>query len=245
MNPLDARNVLARGNRHFRGCPQPAPFLARPVGADGLLQPSQIERGQPRHHLQRLIDRPALIGIGSEHARADDRAQRGQIGEVGLGTEADLQLQRAMATRERGFGRLRGAARIDAAGIDLDPARLPTEKPPQRQALPARGEIPQREIDARNRLRERTGLAALKRQHFGTLRQDLESLGGAVEPAPDKARSQHFVDQAGHGARRPVQESWTRLRPIPRHRPRRLRERRWPVELSILPNDVTTGVAKG
>ncbi|MGY4369645.1 hypothetical protein ACVW1A_005710 [Bradyrhizobium sp. LB1.3] len=167
-----------------------------------------------------------MIGICGEHVGTNDRAQCSQIGEIGLGSEPDLQLQRAMAALERGFGCLRGAAGIDAAGIDLDPARLPAEKPPQWQALPTRGEIPQSEIDARNRLRERAGLAALKRKHLGALGQDLECQRGTIELAPYEAGREHLVDEPCAMLRPRCGEVWTRLRPTPRRRLRRQHERR-------------------
>src|SRR6476660_1448751 len=59
LESLDARNVLASGDRRCRARAQPVPFLPWPVGADRLLRKAQIELSKPRHHLQRLGDRSA------------------------------------------------------------------------------------------------------------------------------------------------------------------------------------------
>lgn len=65
---FEAGDVLTSSDRHARGLSEASPIGARPIGADRLLQPAQIECDKPWQHLQRLRDRPTLIGVGGEHA---------------------------------------------------------------------------------------------------------------------------------------------------------------------------------
>src|SRR6266404_1396380 len=81
---------------------------------------------------------------------------------------------------------------------------MPTQQTPQRQLPPARMEIPQCQINSRDRLCEGPGFTGLQRQYVGALRERLEDLRGAVKLASDDGRREHLVDEPGTmlGARR-------------------------------------------
>ncbi|KGT73158.1 hypothetical protein MA20_45705 [Bradyrhizobium japonicum] len=66
---FEAGDVFTSSDRHARGLSEATPIGARPIGADRLLRPAQIECDKPWQHLQRLRDRPTLIGVGGEHAK--------------------------------------------------------------------------------------------------------------------------------------------------------------------------------
>src|SRR5207248_7205657 len=96
---------------------QRAPLTPRPVRAERLLQPEQVKLLEPRRLIERLPDRPALVDVDRERMLADQLPQIPQIAAVALGTEADLQLEGAMAAPHRPFRGRDAAIRIDAAGI--------------------------------------------------------------------------------------------------------------------------------
>src|SRR4029078_8017893 len=134
-----------------------------------LFAPGQIVFGQPRAKLQRLLDRPALVDVCGQHAIANEITKRSQIGIVGRGLEADLQLQPTMPPLQGGLGHLSRSGRVDSAGIDLDLTALPAEELPQCRLAPPRVKVPDREVDARDCLRERARLARLQREYRGAL----------------------------------------------------------------------------
>jgi ABC-type ATPase involved in cell division len=59
----------------------------------------------------------------------------------------------------------------------------------------ARKQVPQRDVDAGHRLRDRTDLAGLQHQHLELLRQLVEALLGPFQRAPHQAVGE-VVDQA-------------------------------------------------
>ena len=104
------------------------PFAQSIAGIDIAMWDLAARRqAQP---LWRLLERPALIGVGGDQVVARKRAQRGEIGDVALGAETDLQFQRAVAGAQRRFRRSLRAGRIDAAGIDVDAGRVAAEQAP-------------------------------------------------------------------------------------------------------------------
>jgi hypothetical protein len=191
-----ACDILAGGERNARLPAQALPLLPRAVGANGFFQPGEVEFGKQRSKLKRALDRPALIDVCRQHAVADQRAQRGEIGAIACRIEADLQFQRAVAPRHCRLCHVARSRRIDAAGIHLDRPTVTAEQLPQRRIGAPRMQIPDRKIDARDRLRERTGFAGLQRQHRSALRQCRKNLRGIADAAPDNRRRQDFIDQS-------------------------------------------------
>ena len=66
------------------------PFLPRPIGTDRFFEPSEIEFAEMGCDLQRLRRRPGLVGVGGQHAIADQLAKRREIGAVGRQDQSRL-----------------------------------------------------------------------------------------------------------------------------------------------------------
>src|SRR6185437_2101351 len=187
-------DVLAGGERGARVLPQQLPFPPRAVGADRLLEPGEIVLGEGRRKLGGALDGPTLIDIGREHAVACKLTQRGEVGAIGGGFKADLQLERAMAAAHGRFRHLPRARWIDATGIDPDSAAPAAEAFPQRQVTSSCLKIPERQIDAGDGLRERPGFPGLQREHGTVLRELLKNFLGLAY-GPDRRWRQNFIDQ--------------------------------------------------
>src|SRR3546814_18565552 len=103
-----------------------------------------IEGPQQRQDSQRLLHRPALIGIDHEgRLAAEQRAQAAQAALVALLAEAHLQLEGAVTLVQLRADQALGAFRIDAARIDRHSAvrvvfGAAIEQPPDVQAGTAR-----------------------------------------------------------------------------------------------------------
>ena len=102
-----------------------------------------------------------------------------------------------MPPSQGGLGHLSRSGRVDSAGIDLDLTALPAEQLPQCRLAPPRVKVPDREVDARDCLRERARLARLQREYRGILRQLVEDRLGLAGHKPDDCRRQYFVDEPG------------------------------------------------
>ena len=90
------------------------------VGGDRLLDPVRRERRELGDARGRLVGRPRLVRVDHDRRVGAERvAHRGEVRDVALGAEADLELERAIAfgaPRERDLGDAIGpdAARVDA-----------------------------------------------------------------------------------------------------------------------------------
>ncbi len=124
-----------------------------------------------RQNFERSVKIPRLVGVDHQRPLRSDQPPQGlQVRKVDLRAEADLQLEGAIAFIEF-------AARERLRALGIDPARIdancgPTlsrgvtrEHAPQRQARMLRRQIPERDVDARDRLGERPCLAALQREN--------------------------------------------------------------------------------
>lgn len=171
-------------------------LVPRPVGAQRLFEPPEVEGLQLRRHGAGLVQAPGLVGVGHERqVGAQHLAHRGEVRQVALAAEADLELERAVAFGEPRRGQVLRPIGIDAAGIDAHAIVRAAQVAPQRLAGAARAQVPQREVDARDHLRHRARLAGLDREHGGALRQPVEGFGRAVEGAARQQRRHHAVDE--------------------------------------------------
>ena len=112
-----AFSPAASGDRRRGG--EALPLGRRPVGAQRLLEPGRRRRGQRVGHRRRGGEIPGLVGVDHQRgAGARGGANLGEVGDVALGAEADLELERGVAGVAQRGDRVAGPLGIDAAGID-------------------------------------------------------------------------------------------------------------------------------
>src|SRR5258708_3012615 len=136
-----------------------------------------------------------MIGIRHQQAAGSkngpDRAERAKIG---FASEADLELERRVATADGGRGRLRWALWTDAAGIGGNLAgERSKEKTPKRKASFPRREIMTGGIDAGGNVTERTPFAGLDRQDVQALHQVSEDAAQFQFIALDQERTDQLI----------------------------------------------------
>ena len=241
-----AGEVLAGRERNARALAQRLPFGPGPVRAQRLLEPADVERLERRSHVDRVVERPRLVGIDHQvDVVAQRAAHRGDVREIALAAETDLELERAKALVAARRGELGRTIGIEAARIDAHARRRAAQQAPQRLLRAARLQIPQRDVDAGDRLRERPRFAGLQREHRGRLpsgsrtrsadrRTVGSSASGASTPCTSRARcsapTAGKLHQISPQPATPCVSS-ARTSTIGRS--------------CIVPNDVTTGVFSG
>ena len=193
-----AGHVLARRQRRAACVAQPLPVGPGPVGAQGLFDPAQVEALQGPDHRVRAGQVPALVGVDHQrftcgHVLADPL----EIAQVALAPEAYLQLEGAIALGALTRHHLLGRIGVDAAGVDRHVVAIAPEHAPQRQTGPPGDQIPQRQVDAGDGLRDRTVLAGLQGQHRGGRLQVLEAGRRRFEARAHRQRTDHRLDQPG------------------------------------------------
>ena len=203
---LVADRVFTGGQWNRRRLGQALPLAPGSVGAQRLFEPGRRRSGEPARHPEGRVQVPRLVGIDHHGGVASSGgAHGGEVLDVARLTEANLQLERRVAggtQRGHRFARPLGvdAARIDGHLTDDRRAfgrRGTGEMAPKRQAGAPRREVVHRDVEARDRLRDRAGLACLQGQHGGLERQLGPGGGRRRERSPDHERREQRLDQPG------------------------------------------------
>ena len=156
--------VLAGGG----GDPAPAAHLGQPGQVlrrpHRLLQPVQIERRQPLRHLDRFPHRPRTVGVHHDRHAGPGHVTRGL--HLGHGDLVELDVAIAAAERLLGVaGHRVGLAVAQQAGVGRQVGpRAAAEQAVERQPSHLARDVPQRDVDARQRVDRRT-VAADPVQH--------------------------------------------------------------------------------
>jgi len=190
--------VLTGGQGHTGVRAQVLPVGQAAVGAQRFLQPGQTKGRQARQHGQRVGQVPSLVYVGHQRRLgAQPVAQRCQVGNVLCIVETYLQLESAVALGVFALHHPQCTIRVDAAGVQRYPGLLAAEQAEQRQSGTVRAQVPQRQINARDHLRHRAGLAALQCQYFGLARGVGKGLGRVSKVLVEQQGRHHGVQQAG------------------------------------------------
>ena len=239
---LQALRVLAERERN--------PDVARPravglrvVDRERLLEkvePGRLDGGQ---HVAQRLGRHGLVGVGHHRFVPGQPPRRRQGLPVGLGSEGQAHLVAAMSAAAGILDGRRDMGRSDAAGIDSDAVRcraVIAEQLRQRPAEVTRMGIPDRDVDTRHRLMDRSRRAPLVGE------ETQPAMHEGVEPAEDHPGSRLPAAASARCGRSrcapgsPRAGSWPRSRPDPRRphpfrperagwgvRPGARRARRW------------------
>ena len=202
----------------------PAQALASPARAGRRGSVLRARRGRTRRScgatLKRVLQRPALVDIGGEHAVADEFAKRREIGEVNAASKPIFSFNARCPRRRRRFRRIERPRRIDTAGIDRDcGCLLPPSSRRQRSGLAAARGDPR----PRDRCRRWPARTDRARRFAAQARRFAPSLSRTAPPgrataSPDQSRRQHLVDQPGPVLGADCRENWPRPRPNRRSR---------------------------
>ena len=192
--------VLARRDRHPGRCmlahePQPREVVRR----HRLLEVAHAVRREQLRHRERLLRRVRAVRIGHQlDIRPRRRARRPHALAIELAIAPDLQLHPPVTRRDvaRDLGRqLVGRRRREAAARVHRHARArAAEELGERHVEQARLQVPQRDVDRRDRARDHAGapVVAHRLQHARRERRDRERIRA------DQAR----LEQVAHDRRR-------------------------------------------
>ena len=201
----DAPDILAPGNRRGQRGVDPGQALVVVAGGD-VLQPEQADLLGPPADIDRLLGAPALIDVAHQldvgadgiahHPHAADFLRRRRVaGQGHLGFHLDKPLVHQPA--RGGGGLLVGQAPAQrSAGIGRHPIAHPAEQLPQRLFQRVALDVPQRQVDRRQRQQEDAGGAAIV-------------AGGEAQLAGDRLDAQRVVadDQRAEFVHRDAQRT--------------------------------------
>ena len=157
-----AGRVLAGRERHAGRLAQLAERVDVLGGPDRLLDPERIVRLHRHHGVMRRIGQPGAIHVDHDRNAGAGRLARRRDRLGGLLVQLDVAIAALERARHVALHVLDVAAIGEQRGIDLDAvALLAAEQRMHRHAFELAAQIPQREVEAGERVDERAGAAEI------------------------------------------------------------------------------------
>ena len=176
------------------------------VGDRRLLEPDELELAQQPRGADRVIDRPAHVGVGHQREVGAEVLPHlaHALDVLGELVAADLHLDRAEALRPEVVGLaeqpVERELEVDPAGVARHARIEAAEHPPQRLAGALGREVPERDVDRRDRQHHRPAAAAVVERPPHLLPQRLDPAGVLALEQRREVALDEDVDRGAAGA---------------------------------------------